>query len=161
MASVSGLDRHKRIEARDLACAAARLSIKKASQIHYTQGARRWDGIRLDLKAYKGEYPKYGDCSAMATWWLWNGLDHFGVRDVVNGTGWKSGYTGTQRNHGKRVGHRGNWQRGDLLQYGVGSRAHVAMYLGGGMVASFGSEIGPLKLHWNYRSDLVVVRRYI
>lgn len=160
--SVSGLNAEHRIKARDLACRAAILSINNAPAIHYTQGPKRWQGIDRKLKASRGEFPSYGDCSAMATWWLWNGLDHFGVRDVVNNTGWRSGYTGTQLRNGKPVVHRVNWRRGDLFIYGRSwPGAHVAMYLGGGMVASHGSEGGPYKVHWNYRRDLLDVRRFI
>jgi hypothetical protein len=162
MSSVSGLSAPHRAEARDLACKAALLSIQHAPEIHYTQGARRWDGLNGHLKAYKGQYPTYGDCSAMATWWLWNGLGHYQVRDTVNGADWKAGYTGTMLEHGKPVIHMGNWLRGDLFIYGRGfPGAHVAMHLGGGWVASHGSEAGPFKLRWDYRSDLLAVRRYI
>lgn len=162
MASVSGLSAKHRIEARDLAVEAALLSIRNAPLIHYTQGSRRWEGIDKHLKAWRGEIPHYGDCSAMGTWWLWNGLDHFGVRDTVNGQNWRAGYTGTMLTHGKQVRHRANWLRGDLFIYGRGfPGAHVAMYIGGGLVASHGSESGPYKLAWDYRSDLMQVRRYI
>jgi len=161
--SVSGLSATNRIRARDLACQAALLTIRHAPEIHYTQEARaRWEGITKDLKAYRGQYPSYADCSSMATWWLWQGLDHYGVRDVVNDTGWRSGYTGTMLSHGRQVVNRGNWLRGDLLIYGSGFPGkHVVMYLGDGFVASHGSEPGPFKVRWNYRSDLMQVRRYI
>lgn len=162
MSSVSGLSRAHRITARDLTCRAAILGIKNSAAIHYTQGPRRWDGISKNLKAHKGQFPIYADCSAFATWCLWNGLNHFGVRDTVNGEHWSGGYTGTMLDHGKRVVHSTNWLRGDLFIYGNGAPGeHVALYLGGGMVASHGSEAGPFKLRWNYRSDLMEVRRYI
>jgi cell wall-associated NlpC family hydrolase len=122
----------------------------------------RWEGIARNLKAWRGQYPSYADCSSIATWWLWQGLDHYGVRDVVNGTGWQSGYTGTMLGHGREVVDSGNWLRGDLFIYGSGFPGqHVTMYLGSGFVASHGSEPGPFKLRWNYRSDLMQVRRYI
>lgn len=160
--SVSGLTNLQRIEARDLACNAAVLSIRNAPLIHYTQGSLRWEGIDKKLKAFRGEFPRHGDCSAMATWWLWNGLDHFGVSDVVNGDKWQYGYTGTQLQHGKRVVHRVNWRRGDLFIYGRGfPGAHVALYLGDGFCASHGSEAGPFKVRFDYRPDLLDVRRFI
>lgn len=161
--AISGLNRTQRIHARDLAVEAALLSIKHADKIHYTQGPRRWDGINKGLRASKGQYPTYGDCSSMATWWLWQGLHHYGVRDTVNGENWKAGYTGTILTHGKVVKKQKNWQRGDLLVYGTpgGTGKHVTMYLGSGKVASHGSEAGPFKLDWNYRSDLIGVRRAI
>jgi hypothetical protein len=162
MSSVSGLSPIHRVRARDLAVSAALLTIRKAPEIHYTQGGLRWQGIDKELKAWKGQYPLYADCSSAATWWLWQGLDHFGVRDVVNGQDWNWGYTGTMLRCGRRVEHQANWRRGDLFIYGQGwPGAHVAMYLGGGKVASHGSEGGPYLLPWNYRSDLLSVRRYI
>lgn len=162
MSSVSGLSALHRVHARDLAVEAARLTIRNAPTIHYTQGDRRWEGIDDGLKAWKGQFPNYADCSSMATWWLWQGLDHFGVRDVVNGQNWNWGYTGTMLRCGREVQHRANWRRGDLFIYGAGwPGKHVAMYLGGGKVASHGSEPGPYLLNWDYRSDLMSVRRYI
>lgn len=162
-ASVSGLSAPHRIRARDLACQAALLTIRRAEDIHYTQEMiPRWEGIAKSLKAWRGQYPSYADCSSIATWWLWQGLDHYGVRDTVNGTGWQSGYTGTMLRHGREVANSGNWLRGDLFIYGSGFPGeHVTMYLGDGFVASHGSEPGPYKLRWNYRSDVMQVRRYI
>jgi hypothetical protein len=163
LSSVSGLSAPHRTRARYLACQAALLTIRRAPDIHYTQEmVRRWEGIAKGLKAYKAEFPRYADCSSIATWWLWQGLDHYGVRDVVNDTNWKSGYTGTMLRHGKQVVQSGNWLQGDLFIYGNGwPGSHVAMYLGGGFVASHGSEPGPFKVRWNYRSDLMQVRRYV
>lgn len=162
MSSVSGLTAEHRIKARDLAVEAALLTIRNAPAIHYTQGPLRWQGIDHELKAYLGQYPTQADCSAMATWWLWNGLDHFGCRDTINGARFRYGYTGTMLQHGKPVVHQSNWLRGDLLIYGAGwPGEHVAMHLGGGFVASHGSEPGPFKLRWDYRGDLMAVRRYI
>lgn len=162
--AVSGLDFDQRIKARDRVVEAAVLSIRNAPAIHYSQDAvLRWHGISKRCNAHEGEFPRYGDCSAMATWWLWNGLYlPFKVGDVVNGAHWQYGYTGTQLQHGKLVVHRRNWRRGDLFIYGAGwPGKHVAMYLGDGFVASHGSEAGPFKVRWDYRSDLMAVRRYI
>jgi hypothetical protein len=161
--SVSGLSASHRVRVRDLACQAALLTIRHAPEIHYTQNMiPRWEGIARSLKAWKGEYPSSADCSSIATWWLWQGLDHYGVRDTVNGREWRSGYTGTMLEHGRQVIDSGNWLRGDLFIYGSGFPGqHVALYLGDGFVASHGSEPGPFKLRWNYRSDLMQVRRYI
>jgi hypothetical protein len=167
MASVSGLSAKNRIKARDLAVNAAMLTYRHREVVHYTQGPQRWSGIDKDLKAYKGEYPKYIDCSAFATWCIWNGLDHFGVRDTVNALNWKAGYTGTMLNHGKRVVHLSNVIRGDCVLYGrPGSTgAHTAIIVGRlkgtPMVVSHGSEAGPFYLPYNYRSDIMSIRRYI
>jgi cell wall-associated NlpC family hydrolase len=130
--------------------------------LHYTQTGRRWDGINKGLKAWKGQFPNYADCSSFATWCLWNGLDHFGVRDVVNGANWKAGYTGTILNHGKLVKKQSNWMRGDLIVYGNGFPGeHVAIYIGDGLVISHGSEPAPVKVRWNYRGDFMQCRRFI
>ena len=161
MASVSGLSWPHRKKARELAVAAARLGVQHEPEIHYTQGVQRWYGIDHNLKAYRGEYPLYADCSAFTTWCLWNGLSHYGVRDTVNGANWQAGYTGTQKQHGKPVKLRVNWRSGDLVHYGPGTGAHVAIYIGGGQVISHGSEGGPMVLPWNYRSDYAETRRYI
>ena len=162
MSSVSGLSPKHRERARDLTVRAAILGLRNAPAIHYTQGGSRWEGIDKHLKAWLGEFPNYADCSAFATWCLWNGLDHYGVRDVVNGANWRAGYTGTMLKHGKRVVHERNILRGDLALYGTGwPGEHVALCIGGGLVISHGSEAGPFKLPLRYRNDLLEVRRYI
>jgi cell wall-associated NlpC family hydrolase len=163
MSSVSGLSDTHRIRARDLAMEAAFLGLERAPSLHYTQGPKRWEGIAQDMKAWRGECPHYADCSAFATWCLWNGLDHYGVRDVVNDAQWRAGYTGTMLEHGKPVVHEENIMRADLALYGVPGTTgkHVAICIGGGLVISHGSEGGPYKLPLHYRSDLIVVRRYI
>lgn len=163
MSSVSGLSPAHRITARDMTVQAAFLGLHHAAALHYTEGASRWQGIARDLKAWRGQYPTEADCSAFATWCLWNGLDHFHVRDTVNGLGWRGGYTGTMVRHGKQVLRESNVLRGDLALYGnpFGSSGHVAVCIGGGKVISFGSEAGPFLLSMHYRPDLHQVRRYI
>jgi hypothetical protein len=163
MSSVSGLSAPHRIRARDLAIQAAFLGLRHAPALHYTQTAKRWEGISRGLKAFRGEYPHYADCSAFATWCLWNGLDHYDVRDTVNGQAWKAGYTGTMLQHGKVVAHRGNVLRGDCVLYGRKGTTgeHTAICIGGGKVISFGSEAGPFLLDIDYRSDIIEIRRYI
>lgn len=164
MASVSGLSATHRAQAKSRAVHAAYLGLRNASSLHYTQGAARWEGIDRRLNARKGEFPKHADCSAFASWCLWNGLFvPFGVRDTVNGTRWRSGYTGTMVAHGKRVVHEKNIQWADLALYGdpFGRTGHVAVCVGGGKVISFGSEAGPFLLPLHYRSDLHQIRRYI
>lgn len=164
MASVSGLSAAHRNAAKHAVVQAAYLGLHHAPELHYTQGARRWEGIDKKLVAARGQYPRYADCSAFATWCLWNGLYVlYGCSDVVNGQRWQAGYTGTQHEHGKRVVHEKNRQWGDLALYGdpYGSTGHVAVYVGGGKVISHGSEGGPYYLPINYRADLREVRRYI
>lgn len=163
LTSASGLSAAHRAKARDLTMKAAYLGLRHSPALHYTQSMRRWDGINLGCKAWRGEYPRYADCSAFATWCLWNGLSHYNVRDVVNGQNWRAGYTGTMVIRGKHVVHSRNMRRADLVIYGdpFGGSGHVAVYIGGGMVISHGSEAGPMKLHWRYRSDVNSVRRFI
>lgn len=159
----SGLSEAHRKIARDLAVEAAVLGLKHAASLHYTQDAwLRWEGIREQLKAWKGQFPHHADCSAFVTWCLWNGLDHYHHHDNVNGLSWKAGYTGTLLTHGVRVDHRWTLHRADAVIYG--SRwpgEHTALYIGGGLVISNGSEAGPYKLHEFYRPDVLQVRRYI
>ena len=67
-------------------------------------------------------------------------------------------------NHGKPVQRQENWLLGDLVLYGVVARPrtqHVAILVGDGWVISHGSDPGPYKLRWNYRSDVLGVRRFV
>lgn len=79
----------------------------------------------------------------------------------MNGQNWKAGYTGTMRDHGKRIVNTpGDILRGDCVIYS----GHVAIVVGWKnrvpMVVSHGSEGGPYYVRWNYRRPLQV-RRYI
>lgn len=168
MASVSGLSATRRADARRRARDAALLGYRNAAKIHYTQGSRRWDGINDTDYSAKGEYPNYADCSAYATWCLWNGLYvPYKVRDTVNGAAWKAGYTGTMLANGKPVVHLKNVLHGDCVIYGKkgSTGAHTAIVVGKAkgqiMVVSHGSEGGPYYLPYNYRTDIMSIRRYI
>ena len=158
--SVSGLSpRHVRKAVDDILQAAV-LGLHHAPAIHYTQGPLRWQGIDRARVASAGEFPNYADCSAYATWCYWNGLHaHLGHTDIVNGESWRAGYTGTLLEHGERVGSP---IPGDAVIYGSAwPGEHVALYTGGGLVVSHGSEAGPLLLPWRYRADVLEIRRYI
>jgi hypothetical protein len=143
------------------------LALRHRENVHYTQMSRRWQGIDHELKAFRGQYPRYCDCSSFATWCLWNGLDHFDVHDTVNGLAWRAGYTGTMLNHGKSVEHLENVLRGDCVLYGekgtVGKHTAVIVGVSGKkpMVISHGSEGGPYYVAYNYRRDIISIRRYI
>jgi hypothetical protein len=156
-----GLNARDRIRARDLAIQAASLARLNHAAIQYTMGASRWDPIKRNRKAWRGEFGRFEDCSSFATWCLWNGLDHFGIKDVVNGQQWQAGFTGTMLDHGQRVA-RANILRGDLLFYANDRHQinHVTIYVGGGMVISHGQEPGPVKVEMDYR-PIVQIRRYI
>lgn len=158
--SVSGLSEKDRQHAINRVLQAAVLGYRHADLIHYTQGDLRWQGIDRRRDASKGQYPFYADCSAYATWCLWNGLYlTFRHEDTVNGEHWQAGYTGTLMQHGVRVTSPAP---GDLVIYGSAwPGEHVAVYTGGGLVVSHGSEAGPFLLPVHYRPDALEYRRYI
>lgn len=159
--SQTGLNLAQRQRARKRVLASAYLGLHNAPAVHYTQGPRRWEGIDKHLRAYKGDYPHYCDCSAFATWCLWDATRRYQLPDFVNGQNWRAGYTGTQQNHGKRV--TGRKLPGDLVFYGNqggGIAEHVAVYVGKNLVVSHGSEAAPFLLQWDYRF-VNEVRRYI
>lgn len=158
---VSGLSASQRSEARERAVDAMELLYKHAPAVHYTQGPRRWDGIRQHLRSADGKFPLYADCSSSTTWALWNALTGVGgldFRDIVNGSGWSAGFTGTQTAHGVWV-PLNKLLPGDLLFYGS-PIGHVAMYRGLGRVYSHGSDAGPFDLPMSYR-PIITARRYI
>jgi hypothetical protein len=167
----SGLRHDKKTLARDRAVQAAMLGFRNRGAIHYTQGNLRWQGIADTRYSRQGQFPNQADCSAYVTWCLWNALwVPFKVKDVVNGADWKAGYTGTMLRHGRVVEKVADMRRGDAVLYGrAGSTgAHTAIIVGrqGGkkgtpMVVSHGSEAGPYYLPYNYRGDVMNVRRYI
>ena len=156
----SGLNRRQRAKARAMVKQACALMYAHRPQVHYTMGSKRWQGMSQKLRAWKGDYPHYSDCSSSATWILWQAYHHFSLPDRVNGTRWQHGYTGTLVQHGKRV--NGTPKVGDLVFYGRGwPYEHVAVSLGGRRVFSHGSEPGPYLLDIDYRPDRAQVRRYI
>jgi cell wall-associated NlpC family hydrolase len=159
--SGSGLDGRRGETARELVAEGACLVLEHASEIHYTQGPRRWEGIDRDLRARRGEFPRYADCSALVTWLLWQGLGRFGVPDVVNGANWHAGFISTLLSHGRALGRREPIRLGDLAFYLAGGPHHVAICIGGGKVVSHGTPHGPAKLTLDYRSGLHSIRRYI
>jgi len=149
--------------ARKIAVAAFRLAYNHKGVVHYTQGATRWQGIRERRRYADGRYPNYADCSSMFSWCWWNALtnvDGMDTRDRLNGSSWTAGYTGTLLSHGWRVQDR---KPGDAVLYGRGFPGHhVAMVAENtDMVYSHGSEAGPYYVRWNYRGDVMQVRRYL
>src|SRR6185437_13452484 len=86
-----------------------------------------------------GRFPNEADCSSFAGWCYWNGLHvHLGHTDIVNGEHWLGGYTGTMLEHGRRVSSP---IAGDAIIYGRSwPGEHVAIFTGGGLVVSHGSE---------------------
>ncbi|HYV32766.1 MAG TPA: hypothetical protein VEO53_16885 [Candidatus Binatia bacterium] len=168
MPSVSGLSRDQRIRCRDRVVQAAKLALANKAQVHFTEDlVKRWDGIRNHRNAALGQFPVNCDCSAFATWCLWNGLLlRFGLGDIVNGLGWHAGYTGTMLQHGRVVQHPSNALRGDCVFYGSAWPAdHVTIVVhnsnGMPMVISQGSEPGPFYIPYNYGDPIYQIRRYI
>lgn len=163
--SIDLTDRNART-ARHLIVAASSALLAHPSQVHYTQNAfARWEAIRREVTITGGHLlPFTGDCSSTATWMLWLALHHsFGIRDVVNGAGWKAGYTGTMVAHGTGVSAFKDGRVGDCVFYGGTSEVpeHVAVKVAPGKVFSHGSEGGPYLLPVAYRSDVhSVARRY-
>lgn len=159
--SVSGLDKQHVKDAVDTVLQAAVLGYHDRDYIIYTEGGARWSGIDRRDVAAKGQVPRYADCSSFATWCFWNALQ---VRlphhsDIINGCGWQAGYTGTMALHGARVDEP---IPADVVLYGPPwPFEHVAVYTGGGLVVSNGSEPGPLLLPVNYRGDAAEYRRYL
>jgi peptidoglycan hydrolase-like protein with peptidoglycan-binding domain len=132
--------------------AAALMTVRHRSVIHYTQGALRMSGVTR--KMYPPNYPHYADCSAHATWVYFVA----GAPDP-NGLGYNGyGYTGTQQRRGRSV----RWQAAPILALAFYGRpiGHVGTVVKRGMVVSHGSEIGPLLVAINYR-PVVLVKVYV
>lgn len=162
--SVSGLSTHHRAQARRTILHGVDLLLRHPEAIHYTQGSQRWEGINHRLRIQKGQRPSHGDCSSTHTWLLWCALTGVkpDIRDLVNGTHWQSGFTGSIAHHGKLVHNIRNAKVGDGVLYGPAPNyEHIATYIGGGMVFSHGGEAGPFKLHVDYRRDRGMIRRHI
>lgn len=184
----SGLGRQHRADVRRVVELGAFYLLSKPPSVHYTQTAERWNAIEhkhilvfqkqrgvIRAVGAHGVFPFYSDCSATDTWLLWLGLHHYigsirkgrGVRDVVNGTGWTSGYTGTMFPRGVPVKHPRNYLVGDQAFYGGSGDVpeHVTTFLGfrnsRPVVFSHGSDPGPFLLDMHYRPDFREVRRYV
>jgi hypothetical protein len=159
----SNLTAAQRIKARELAVNAFRLAYNHRGVVHYTQSSLRWQGINNRLRAAEGRYPNYADCSSLYTWAMWNALTAvagMGYPDIVNGSRWAAGYTGTIASHGRWVSP-GELMPGDAVLYGGNfPYGHVTMYAGGGMCFSHGSEIGPTFVPVGYR-PISTCRRFI
>lgn len=138
--------------------------ISNAWRIHYSQEIegphRRMSIVRDKMKIPFDMHEMWEDCSGGVTGLYWN----VGLPDP-NGRGYDGyGYTGTLVTHGQHVSlSPGAWKIGDLLIYGpsLSDTHHVTMLISnGGSCFSHGQEAGPLNVPWNYRSDLIAVRRY-
>jgi hypothetical protein len=161
------LSSQQQTTARNAAVQAANLGYAHEPELHYTQGASRWQGIDQAKNASKGQYPTQADCSSFVTWCIWNALWlPYQMEDVVNASSWNAGYTGTMLANGTALGRASDMLPGDAVIYGsAGSTgAHTAIVVVAGStptVISHGSEAGPYRLAYNYRSDIQSLRRYI
>lgn len=170
-ASYSGLDPRDRATARRLFIKGVQVLMDHPAQLHYSQDMElRWEGIDDEIIPWtrtgrlNGKYPKHGDCSSTGTYLLWLALaHHFHLPDRVNGQSWDAGYTGTLIDHGKVVHDPRNLKVGDAIIYGSSreNTKHVAWSIGGTRAFSHGSEGGPYIVEWDYRRDVVGMRRYI
>jgi len=122
---------------------------------HYTEGGQRWSGISGHVCPTSA--PPYSDCSSCTTWIYWTLFGN--GADFINGESWKAGYTGTQIEHGVDVGTaEAGLAVGDLCFY-YHPIAHVAIYVGGGMVVSHGAD--PVGYYSYTYAPLDYCRRYI
>lgn len=137
--------------------AAAFVGYTNRDRIHYTQDARRMQGVREGIRVPR--FPEFEDCSSFATWCYWVA----GAPDP-NGRGYDGfGYTGTQIGPGKQVTEP---RPGDLVFYGWepaprNCPRHVAVYVGNGRVVSHGSDTGPHLVTMDYRTDRSQIRSYL
>lgn len=123
--------------------------------ISYSQDSiKRWSGIKNWICPVNNKVPTYADCSSFVSWVFWTA---YGLgEDKLNGQTWTGGYTGTMATRGvqvskattvngvKKPASYTNAQPGDIVLYGS-PHVHVAIYIGNGQVANFGST-GPVKI---------------
>lgn len=183
MSTYSGLSSSDAAFARRVFSMGVNVCMRHAAQLHYTKDeGPRWEGINKRVIAVKhgrgprqygkpspliasetGKLLQHGDCSSTGTWLLWQALYlPFRLPDRVNGTGWRSGWTGTLRKHGRTVSDIDGLKIGDAVIYGTGDGDHVAWAVGGGRLFSHGQEAGPYLVDDSYRSgEILVIKRYI
>lgn len=137
----------------------ARQDAGNPNAAYYTQGSQRWQGVAA---IYGKVVPsktipmlRSGDCSAGYTRWVLWGLQQQMrrvPRDVVNGTYWRAGYTGTIANVCKKVTTP---QVGDAVLYGRAPYTHVVgvIDVAKKLCVSHGSNAGPNIVRWDYRDD--------
>lgn len=147
---------------RRLIVAAALSFYAHGAHCHYTMGPSRMTIVRKKLKSLDG-VELYEDCSSSCT-----GFYYMAGAPDPNGNGYNlEGFTGTLWARGRLV-TLAQAQPGDLVFYKSPSYpgfpyAHVAVYIGGGKVISFGSE-PPRILPIDYRTGAygrVGIRSYI
>lgn len=127
--------------ARDRIVAAAKWGVAHTAQIHYSEAAIRSQAVTQPF----GKLPLTTDCSGFATCCY----REAGLPDP-NGLGYKElGYTGTLLDHAQKAGKivaTAEALPGDLIVYGPGTGAHVAIVVEAGadpLTVSHGDEAGP------------------
>lgn len=117
---------------------------------------RRWGMVYTQNRPWDLSKPPYGlDCSASGEW----ASRYSGLRSPSGYSGWGYGNTDSQiarfRALNRRRSSYSNCEIGDFVFYGRGGDpSHVAYWIGGGRVWSFGSYPAKI-LNYNYRSDLI------
>lgn len=169
--SYSRLNDSDRAIARRLFIKGVEVLMSHPAQLHYSQDMTlRWEGIRDRIVPWtasgklNGKYPKHGDCSSTGEYLMWLAFaHHFHLADLLSAEAWKAGWTGSLVQHGKPVHDWSKLKVGDAVFYGpsIDETEHVTWSIGGRRVFSHGSEAGPFLLDFEYRSDIVAIRRYI
>lgn len=142
---------------RDQIVSAAQLVYDNRSHVIYSERGDRWEGITNHLKPPL--YPVHSDCSSYVSWCYWVVIG--GGPDILNGSNWSGGFTGSQTNHGRKISIA-QLKPADLVFYGASGGSgisHVAMYAGNGKVFTHGHDpVGYTDVH--YRQDLQECRTY-
>lgn len=116
---------------------------------------RRWNTVYTQNRPWDTDKPPYGlDCSSSGEW----ASKYAGLPNLSGYTSWGYGNTDTQIYRLRRLGRARSLveaEPGDPIYYGWGSDpSHVAYWLGGQRVWSFGSYPAKI-LQWNYRADYI------
>lgn len=134
---------------------AALFGVAHRSEIDYTQGPSRMDGVKFGLRPPK--FPRATDCSGFATWCYF-----VPKLDDPSDSAYSLAaphYTGSLSQHGKEVKVA---EPGDLIIYGSGwPYSHVTIAIDRDKCVSHGSPPGPMILPIHYRDDLVFIRSYL
>ena len=127
----------------------AQWGIAHQPEIHYTEDARRDDY----LHGHSGTLPLWTDCSGFVTYCYWAA----GLPDPSGLAYRYLGYTGTllenAANHGRILTDLSQARPGDPIVIGPGTGWHAVITVKAGadpIVASHGSEPGPLSEHQSY-----------
>lgn len=114
----------------------------------------RWNVVYTQRRPFDVYKPPRGlDCSASGEW----GCKWAEIKSPSGYSGYGWGNTWSQRGRLSSLGRKTSIAKakvGDFLFYGSGGPTHVAYWIGGNRVWSFGSYPAKI-LSWNYRSDFL------